>query len=220
MMKSLSGSELHLSLRMDSRSTFLHQARDPSFAIARRFSAINRPIFSISSVRSLPPPFLDLVFFFFKSDFTKGLIHGGSLEDIRIDLLGKHSSEYESVYDSAKTMWAERVTQENLVSSGEVDSSVDTVQLEPSQYSAKKGWALKSTKRGNRMGENVRSYLIEKFNEGVFGGPKADANQVAKEMKVLRGEDGRLVFKPDEWRTANQTNHKLFFSLVCSSTLR
>ena len=23
-------------------------------------------------------------------------------------------------------------------------------------------------------------------------------------MKVLRGEDGRLVFKPDEWRTAKQ----------------
>ena len=54
------------------------------------------------------------------------------------------------------------------------------------------------------MGENVRSYLIEKFNERVPGGPKADASQVAKEMKVLRGEDGRLVFKPDEWRTAKQ----------------
>ena len=73
---------------------------------------------------------------------------------------GKHvkASEYESVYDSAKKMWAERVTEVNLVSSGEVDSSVDTVQSEPSQYSAKKGWALKSTKRGNRMGENVRSF--------------------------------------------------------------
>ena len=45
------------------------------------------------------------------------------------------------------------------------------------------------------MGENVGSYLIERFNEGVLGGPKADANQVPKEMKVLRGEDGRLVFK-------------------------
>ena len=66
---------------------------------------------------------------------------------------GKHvkASEYESVYDSAKKMWAERVTEVNLVSSGKVDSSVDNVQFEPSQYSAKKGWALKS------MGENVRS---------------------------------------------------------------
>jgi len=119
---------------------------------------------------------------------------------------GKHvkASEYESVYDLAKKMWSERVTEVNLVSSGEVDSSVDTVQLEPPQYSAKKGLALKSTKRGNRMGENVRSCLIEKFNEGVLGGPKADANQVAKEMKVLRGEDGRSAFKPDEWRTAKQ----------------
>ena len=130
-----------------------------------------------------------------------------SLEEAEAHMdTGKHvkASEYESVYDSAKKMWAERVTEVNLVSSGEVDSSVDIVQSEPSQYSAKKGSALKSTKRGNRMGENVRSYLIEKFNEGVLGGPKADANQVAKEMKVLRGEDGRLVFKPDEWRTAKQ----------------
>ena len=112
---------------------------------------------------------------------------------------GKHvkASEYESVYDSAKKMWAERVTEVNLVSSGEVDSLVDTVQSEPLQYSAKKGWTLKLTKRGNRMGENVRLYLIEKFNEGALGGPKAYATQVAKEMKVLRGEDGRLVFKPD-----------------------
>lgn len=105
-----------------------------------------------------------------------------SLEEAEAHMdTGKHvkASEYESVYDSAKKMWAERV------SSGEVDSSVDTVQSEPSQYSAKKSWALKSTKRGNRMGENVISYLIKKFNEGVLGGPKADANQVAKEMKVL-----------------------------------
>ena len=38
---------------------------------------------------------------------------------------GRHvkASEYESVYDSAKKMWAERVTEVNLVSSGEVDSS-------------------------------------------------------------------------------------------------
>ena len=130
-----------------------------------------------------------------------------SLEEAEAHMdTGKHvkASEYESVYDSAKKMWAERVTEVNLVSSGEVDSSVDTVQSEPLQYSAKKGWALKSPKRGNPMGENVRSYLIEKFNEGVLGGPKADANQVAKEMKVLRGEDGRLGFKPDEWRTAKQ----------------
>ena len=97
-----------------------------------------------------------------------------SLEEAEAHMdTGKHvkASEYESVYDSAKKMWTERVTEVNLVSSGEVDSSVDTVQSEPSQYSAKKGWALKSTKRGNRMGEHVRSYLIEKFTEGVLESP-------------------------------------------------
>ena len=77
-----------------------------------------------------------------------------SLEEAEAHMdTGEHvkASEYESVYDSAKKIWAERVTEVNLVSSGEVDSSVDTVQSEPSQYSAKKGWALKSTKRANRM---------------------------------------------------------------------
>ena len=46
---------------------------------------------------------------------------------------GKHvkANEYESVYDSAKKMWAERVTEVNLVSSGEVDSSVDTCSQRP-----------------------------------------------------------------------------------------
>ena len=64
------------------------------------------------------------------------------------------------------------------------------------------------------MGENVRSYLTEKFNEGVLGGPKADANQI----KVLRGEDGRLVFKPDEWRTAKQ--FASFFSRLSAPQCR
>ena len=60
------------------------------------------------------------------------------------------------------------------------------------------------------MGEKARAFLIEKFTEGASGGQKADANQVAKEMKVLRGKDGNLLFQPEEWRTAKQISS--FFS--------
>ena len=64
------------------------------------------------------------------------------------------------------------------------------------------------------MGEKARSFLIEKFTEGASGGPKADANEVAKEMKVLRGKDGALIFQPEEWRTAKQITS--FFSRLAA----
>ena len=128
------------------------------------------------------------------------------------------ANKVESVYDTVKKMWADEVTEMNLVTSGGLDSVVKPVPSTSSQYSAKRGWALKSTKRGTRMGEKARSFLIEKFTEGVSGGPKADANEVAKEMKVLRGKDDALVFQPDEWRTAKKITS--FFSRLAALQCR
>ena len=67
-----------------------------------------------------------------------------------------------------------------------------------------KGWALKSTKRTNRMEEKVKAFLVQKFNQGVAGGQRADPIHVAREMKSIRDSSGKLQFKPDEWRTAQQ----------------
>ena len=66
------------------------------------------------------------------------------------------------------------------------------------------GWALKVTKRPTRMTDNVKTFLMEKFEEGVRTGNKADPVQVAREMKTLRNEEGQPTFKPEEWRTAQQ----------------
>lgn len=66
------------------------------------------------------------------------------------------------------------------------------------------GWALKSTKRTTRMEEKVKSFLVQKFDQGVAGGQKADPIQVAREMKSIRDSSGKLQFTPDEWRTAHQ----------------
>lgn len=54
------------------------------------------------------------------------------------------------------------------------------------------------------MTDNVKTFLMNKFEEGVKTGKKADLVQVARGMKILRNEDGKLTFKPEEWRTAEQ----------------
>lgn len=60
------------------------------------------------------------------------------------------------------------------------------------------------------MGEKVKAFLIQKFNQGAAGGQKADPVQVAREMKCARDSSGKLQFKPEEWRTAKQISS--FFS--------
>jgi len=66
------------------------------------------------------------------------------------------------------------------------------------------GWALKITKRPTRMTDNVKTFLMKKFEEGARTGNKTDPVQVARKMKTLRNEDGELTFKPEEWRTVQQ----------------
>ena len=66
------------------------------------------------------------------------------------------------------------------------------------------GWALKVPKRPARMTDNVKTFLMKKFEEGARTGNKADRVQVAREMKTLRNENRQPTFKPEEWRTAQQ----------------
>ena len=66
------------------------------------------------------------------------------------------------------------------------------------------GWALKVPKRPARMTDNVKTFLMKKFEEGARTGNKADPVQVAREIKTLRNENGEPTFKPEEWRTAQQ----------------
>ena len=54
------------------------------------------------------------------------------------------------------------------------------------------------------MTDNVKTFLMKKFEEGARTGSKADPVQVAREMKTLRNEEGEPTFKPEEWRTAQQ----------------
>ena len=73
-----------------------------------------------------------------------------------------------------------------------------------------RGWAVKTPKKKVRIAGKVKSYLTDKFNKGVNTGQKADAVAVANEMQVLRGNDGKLIFSPDQWKTHTQISS--FFS--------
>jgi len=121
---------------------------------------------------------------------------------------GKHRMELESesLYDSVRRKWAERVT--GVTSGGSLLQSVPRDQEQPSTSSAyeycSEGWALKTVKKVSRMTEKVKLFITEKFHAGVSSGQKADPIQVAKEMKFAKDNLGKHLFTPDEWRTAQQ----------------
>lgn len=126
---------------------------------------------------------------------------------------GKHVKEVlecESVYDTVRKRWADKVTGMNMVTSkGLHIPVVPGPSTSTSRFSSSKGWALKTNKRGPRMGEKARMFLLDKFNAGLTG-HKADPLQVAKEMKLSKDKDGNPLFCPEEWRSAKQITS--FFS--------
>ena len=122
---------------------------------------------------------------------------------------GKHCLEVdcESMYDCIRRKWAGMVT--GVTFAPDVPST--SLQAENSNAASASaprplGWALKVTKRPTRMTDNVKTFLIKKFEDGVRSEKKADPVQVhvAREMKALKIENGQPTFHPEEWRTAQQ----------------
>lgn len=119
-------------------------------------------------------------------------------------------SESESVYDTIRKRWADKVSDMNVVpSKGLHIPVVPGPSTSTSRFSSSEGWALKTNKRGPRMGEKAKMFLLDKFNAGLTG-HKADPLQVAKEMKLSKDKDGNPLFSPEEWRSAKQITS--FFS--------
>lgn len=129
-------------------------------------------------------------------------------------IMSSEYGEYGSTFDKAKKRWAENVTELN-VACQDILYTPETGQIEASGTDVRPstGWALKAIKRGKRMSEKVKKFLVEKFMSGVSG-HKADPSAVAKEMKLMKNDSGSLVFSPDEWRNAKQITS--FFSRLSS----
>ena len=123
---------------------------------------------------------------------------------------GKHRLEVdcESMYDCVRRKWAGIVTGVTFApdvpstSSRGEDSGSAVRGYDPRPL----GWALKVPKRPARMTDNVKTFLMKKFEEGARTGNKANPVQVAREVKTLRNENGgqEIAFKPEERRTAQQ----------------
>ena len=121
---------------------------------------------------------------------------------------GKHvrasDLDSESVYDAARKKWANQVGEMHVASGDRQRIAFEEARPSSVRERHNVAWALKSTKRTTRMEEKVKAFLVQKFNQGVMGGQKADPIQVAREMKSIRDSSGKLQFKPDKSRTAQQ----------------
>ncbi len=113
---------------------------------------------------------------------------------------GKHVKELETVslYDTIRLKWAERATGiSDVVLEASVDVIVPDESSQNSTRTCSMGWALKTTKKRSRLGEKVKAYLVEKFEDGERSGTKADHLSVSREIKFLKDDNGKLIFTPE-----------------------
>ena len=76
------------------------------------------------------------------------------------------------------------------------------------------GWALKGQKAATRTSENVKAFLIAKFNEGQISAQMANPTGVAKEMQEAKDSRGSPVFLLEDWKTARKISNSYFLSRV------
>ena len=126
---------------------------------------------------------------------------------------GKHQRalEQETLFDKAVLEYAEHLEgQPTLVP---VVSMVSTRASHADRQVM--GWALKSSEsRRIRFTQNQKSYLTAKFRLGEETGNKADPAAVARSMMCAKDSTGNMLFKSDEFLTANQIAG--FFSRLAS----
>ena len=115
----------------------------------------------------------------------------------------------ESVYDVLRREWVKRFRQ---IETDDQSSSDQSVQgRKGGQTQLNMGWALSSPRPGtSRFSDNVREYLVMRFNRGESTGIKADPHQVSLDMRNATDKDGGRVFNREEW--LNKTQIKGFFS--------
>lgn len=75
-------------------------------------------------------------------------------------------------------------------------------------------WALKGQKAATRTSENVKAFLIAKFNEGLISDQKANPTGVATEMQEAKDSRGSPVFLLEDWKTARKISNSYFLSRV------
>lgn len=118
--------------------------------------------------------------------------------------------ERRTLLDKAKLIYRQKLlegaSEQPLLKTKKISPSVGADKTE----TIGQGWALKTSKAGKRFNENQKRYLDEKFSLGQDTGIKADPEQVARDMRRARTEDGKRRFKYEEFMSPQQI--KSYFS--------
>lgn len=97
----------------------------------------------------------------------------GTEEDLQAHMdTGRHIrvTERETVYDLARKEWAEKVTGIQSSHVSKTGRAQASSHFSPTRKAPLQGWALKVQRKGQRATENVKKFLLEKFNRGVDTG--------------------------------------------------
>ena len=68
----------------------------------------------------------------------------------------------------------------------------------------KRGWAFKIKKETKRFSKETVDFLTAKFSTGEITGIKCDPEEVSKDMRRMRGGDGRRLFSRQDFLSSNQ----------------
>lgn len=117
-----------------------------------------------------------------------------------------------TVLDKAKVLYAQKLSE----GAAEQLSMKSVPTEKQSEIVLDQGWAIRQTKKTTRFNENQKSYLDDKFLIGQSTGIKADPQQVARDMRNARTENGRRRFIIAEFLTPQQI--KSYFSRKASKT--
>ena len=123
--------------------------------------------------------------------------------------------EQDTAYDVIKKKWASILSNVSLQKQRISPSMQAGYEGVLDCQEAVEGWPLKTVQKSSRMSEDVRNYLIQRFNDAAKTGNKADPKQVEHEMKHVRNITGGLLFQLYEWRTSKQIAS--FFSNLSKS---
>lgn len=114
--------------------------------------------------------------------------------------------EKETLFDKAKTLYQGKLLEGGCAS---ITIQAESMSQEGST-SLQEGWALSSSKKGNRFSDTQKRYLEDKFMIGQETGHKQDPAVVAHDMRFARDIEGARLFTVQEFLTARQIQS--FFS--------
>ena len=122
----------------------------------------------------------------------------------------KRISDKETFHDKAKILYGERVSSDvrpvPSLNASVTDVPVDEIHT--------KGWALAKKRAEVRFSAKQKDYLNRRFNEGETTSAKVDANDVSKQMRYAKDNEGRRMFTFSEFLSPQQIGN--YFSRLSS----